>query len=121
MTSFAEQVGGVGAMILTHVTDFERETDNLRRLLDGAVSDQVRKVTAARDRLSVGGDELRKVAGSDRLAKANALNMALDDYREEMQRLSDLIDEMHVITDRRNAALPDFRRWALGQHAGAER
>jgi hypothetical protein len=77
-------------------TTFELETERLGKLLD-QLTDRLAKFT---------GGDLRKRVSSTPAAELMA----------ELSNLVALLGEANAVVKRRGAALPEFRRWALGQH-----
>jgi hypothetical protein len=118
---FEQEIGGIGVAIMMYETELERELKELSRLLDGDISTQVEKMTGASDELKKfsGCAELKKtMPAADYAARRQAL---ADRFSAELVAMNELIAKANEIAKRRNASLPDFRRWALGQHAGAAR
>jgi hypothetical protein len=116
MNNIAETCGGVGVACMTYRTQFEIETERLSDLLNKDATAQLGKIAVARDRLAKFFDvELKKRAPTaDYLAKLKALT---DACRAELDALRKTMAEANLIAERRREALPDFRAWALGQHA----
>jgi hypothetical protein len=92
--NIAETCGGIWVSIMVYKTQFEVETDNLAKLYDDA------------------GNQLAKIAGEkDRLQKG----VQLSNIVRELDRLHSLLDEIRKASDRRKAALPGLRSWALNR------
>jgi hypothetical protein len=93
MVSTAELFGGIGAMILTHRSEFEIACDDYGAALD-AVSDKLNKLA---------GGDLRK-----------SLGQSVQDILADVRRLQE-------IADRRTAALPSFEAFICNRPFPATR
>jgi hypothetical protein len=85
-------------------TQFEIETDKIIAYLDNELDDRMQKFVGASDRLY--STDLRKRGPADYEALSKAFS--------ELQKC---FGELNKLMDRRQAALPEFRAWALGQQA----